>query len=104
MRRALPALLTALGVVLAGVGVSVFRATNAGGGTAVFGGSYAPLEPEGAYQGRLTLAFDDRWTVLWTGGHLTGALLAVVGLLLLASVAGWWLGRRSSRRGSAPVA
>lgn len=104
MRRALPALLIALGTVLVGAGVGVFWRTNTGPGgtTTVYDGSYAPLEPDGPYQSRLTLTFDERWTVLWTGGHLAGALLAVVGLLLLAATGGWLLGRRS-RRGRAPV-
>lgn len=84
MRRALPALLAALGAVLADAGVAVFWLANTRRWT-VHDGSYPPLRPGSAYESRLALSFDDdRWTVLWTGGHLTGALLLVAGLLVLA--------------------
>jgi hypothetical protein len=99
VRRALPALLGALGGLLVAAGGTVFWLTNTRRWT-VYDGSYAPLEPGSAYESRLTFGFDDRWTVLWTGGHLAGALLAVAGLLVLAATGGWLLGRRS-RRGSA---
>ncbi len=102
MRRALPALLGALGSVLVGVGVAVFWLTNARRWTA-YDGSYTPLEPGSAYESRLTLTVDDRWTVLWTAGHLVGALLVVSGLLVVATTGGWWLGRRGGRRGSGPA-
>ena len=39
--------------------------------------------------------------MLWTGGHLVGAGLAVLGALVLAGVGGWLLGRRSGLRGTA---
>lgn len=97
MRRALPALLGALGALLVVVGVAVFWRTNTAGPVTTYGGSYEPLDR--AYRSELTLSFDDRWTVLWTGGHLVGALLLVLGLLVLAATGGWLLGRRS-RRGS----
>jgi hypothetical protein len=96
VRRALPWLGAGLGVVLAAAGVAVFWATNLSGGGAGGGGgrwaAYAPLEPgdpppPGA-----------GWQVSWTGGHLLGAALLVAGLLVLAAVAGWLLGRRSARR------
>jgi hypothetical protein len=96
VRRVLPALQGALGGVLVGAGVAVFWLTNTRRWT-VHDGSYAPLEPGSAYRSRLTLTVDDRWTVLWTGGHLTGALLVVAGLLVLAATGGWWLGRRGAR-------
>ncbi|SDX61162.1 hypothetical protein SAMN05661080_00575 [Modestobacter sp. DSM 44400] len=57
-----------------------------------------PLQPEGAYESRLQLSFADRWTVLWTGGHLVGAGLLVLGLLVVVGLAGWLLGQRSGRR------
>ncbi|WP_324277540.1 hypothetical protein [Blastococcus brunescens] len=100
MRRALPALLAALGGVLAGAGVVVFWLTNTRE-RVTYDGSYAPLEPGSAYESRLTLTLDDRWTVLWTAGHLTGALLVVAGLLVLVATGGWWLGRRGDRKGFA---
>ncbi|MGY1804047.1 hypothetical protein ACI78T_12300 [Blastococcus sp. SYSU D00922] len=102
MRRALPALLGALGALLVAAGVAVFWRANTVGWVE-YGGSYAPLEPGSAYESELTLSFDRPWTVLWTGGHLAGALLLVVGLLVLAATGGWLLGRRS-RRGSSPAA
>jgi hypothetical protein len=39
--------------------------------------------------------------VLWTGQHLLGAGLLVLGLLVLAGVGGWLLGRRTGRRSAA---
>jgi heme/copper-type cytochrome/quinol oxidase subunit 1 len=99
MRRLLPAVVAALGVALAGSGVVVFAVANRSGTPADFGWSaYAPLEPQVGHQSRLTVSFSDRWTVLWTGGHLLGALLLVLGLLVLAAVGGWLLGRRSRVR------
>jgi len=35
--------------------------------------------------------------VLWTGTHLVGAGLLVLGLLVLAGLAGWLFGRRAGR-------
>ena len=102
MRRALPWLSAGLGLALVVAGVVVFAATNR---TPVgdFGWTaYAPLEPE-AYASDLTLTFDDTWTVLWTRGHLLGAGLVVAGLLVVAALGGWLLGRRtpSGGRGAA---
>lgn len=98
MSRALPALVAAAGGLLVAAGVAVFWRTNTGRWVE-YGGSYAPLEPGSAYESRLTLTFDRPGTVLWTTGHLVGVLLAVLGLVVLAAVGGWWLGRR----GSAPT-
>ncbi len=98
MRRAVPALLGALGGALVGAGVAVFWLTNTRRWT-VYDAGYAPLELGSAYESELTPGFDGRWTVLWTGGHLAGALLVVAGLVQLASVGGWWLGRRGAGRG-----
>ena len=97
-RPVLPWLALALGVVLAGAGVAVFWATNlapppgGAGWTA-----YAPLEagdpvPPGLGRGVT-------WTVTWTGGHLVGAALLLLGLLVLAALGGWALGRRTGGRG-----
>jgi heme/copper-type cytochrome/quinol oxidase subunit 1 len=96
-RGSLPAFSAALGLVLVVVGVVVFAI--AGRSPAEFGWtSYAPLEPgaPGPYRSGLTLSFDDGWAVLWTGGHLLGAALVVLGLLVLAAVGGWLLGRRTA--------
>jgi glyoxylase-like metal-dependent hydrolase (beta-lactamase superfamily II) len=100
MNRAAPALLATLGGLLVVVGVAVFWRTNTrDAGWTAYTGSYAPLVPaDSAYESRLTLSFDGGWTVLWTGGHLAGAGLVVLGLLLLTGIAGWWLGRRSAGR------
>jgi heme/copper-type cytochrome/quinol oxidase subunit 1 len=99
VRRVLPGAVTVLGAALLTAGVVVFAVANRSGAPTDFGWTaYAPLEPQVAYQSELTLSFGDRWTVLWTGTHLLGAVLAVVGLLVLAGVAGWLLGRRSGRR------
>lgn len=99
MRRFLPAGAAVLGAALVVAGVVVFVAANRSGVTSDFGwSSYAPLQPEGAYDSRLALTFSDRWSVLWTGLHLLGALLAVAGLLVLTGLGGWFLGRRPPAR------
>jgi heme/copper-type cytochrome/quinol oxidase subunit 1 len=95
VRRAVPWLVAGLGAGLVVAGVLVFAAANRG--AADFGwSSYSPLqETQTAYLSAVT--FSDG-TVLWTGQHLWGAALAVLGLLLLTSVAAWLLGRRAGRR------
>ena len=100
MRRRVPALLVVLGLGLVVAGVVVFGVANRPGAPADFGWTaYAPLAEQPAYRSSLTLSFDDDgWTVLWTGGHLVGALLTVAGLLVLTALGGWWLGRRTSAR------
>jgi hypothetical protein len=93
-----------LGLALVLGGVVVFALANGAlGGPADFGwttysGSYAPLEarPPGAYESALFLS--DGWSVFWTGWHLLGAALAVLGLLVLAGLGGWLLGLRSGRQ------
>jgi len=107
MSRAARWLAPALGAALCAAGVAVFRRTN----TARRPGegdwaAYAPLEAGQAYQSELTVTFDDRWSLLWTTGHLLGVGLLVLGLLVLAGWAGWrlarrWAGRRTRR--TAPV-
>ena len=104
MRRLVPGLVALAGYVLVLVGVVVFNLANVvGRPPASFGWSaYSPLEQtQSAYQSALTFASVDGGTVLWTGGHLVGAGLAVLGALVLAGVGGWWLGRRSGLRGTA---
>jgi hypothetical protein len=89
-------LVAGLGLVSVVAGVLVFAWANRS--PADFGWTaYAPLEPVpgGPYRSDLTLTFHDGWTVLWTAGHLVGAVLVVLGLLVLAAVGGWLLGRRS---------
>jgi heme/copper-type cytochrome/quinol oxidase subunit 1 len=99
MRRFVPAGAAVLGAVLVVAGVVVFAVANRSGAPLDFGWTaYAPLEPTVVYRSDLTLGFSDRWTVLWTGTHLLGATLVVLGLLVLAAVGGWVLGRRSGSR------
>jgi heme/copper-type cytochrome/quinol oxidase subunit 1 len=85
------------GAVLAVAGVLVFAAANRG--PADFGwSSYAPLqERETGYLS--AVAFSDG-TVLWTGRHMLGAGLLVLGLLVLTGTLAWLLGRRAGRRGT----
>jgi uncharacterized membrane protein HdeD (DUF308 family) len=95
MRRFLPGLVAGFGVLLVVAGVVVFAVANGFGAPQDFGwSSYAPLPSTKDYDSSLTLSSSDRWTVLWTGAHLLGAGLVVLGLLLLAAVGGWLLGRR----------
>jgi heme/copper-type cytochrome/quinol oxidase subunit 1 len=100
MRRRVPALLTVLGSCLVAAGVVVLAAANAarGGPADVGWTAYTPLADEVAYRSSLVVSFDDGWTVLWTGQHLLGALLAVAGLLVLTATGGWWFGRRTAAR------
>ena len=79
----------AVGFLLFVIGIVVVLAT----GTEpeyVYEGSYAPLV--GLEDGELP------WSVVVTVGQLTGAAVAVVGVLLLAGVAGWLLCADSMRR------
>jgi hypothetical protein len=99
VRRFLPGAAAALGAALVLAGVIVFEVANRSGSPLEFGWSaYAPLEPSVAYQSDVSLNFSDRWAVLWTGTHLLGAALIVLGLLTLTAVGGWLLGRRSGAR------
>ncbi len=89
MRRAVPWLVAGLGVVLAAAGVAVFWATNLAPAD-VGWVAYAPLEAGAAPPGAAT-----RWAAVWTRGHVIGAALLVLGLLVLAALGGWLAGRRS---------
>jgi hypothetical protein len=92
-----------LGALLCVAGAVVFGLANrAPTGWTAYTGSYAPLQPAmpgryaDAYRSELTLTFGDGATVLWTTDHLLGAVLVVVGLLVLAGLGGWLLGRRTA--------
>jgi hypothetical protein len=96
MRR-LPVLLAALGWALVAVGITVFWWANQPGEPMDFAWSaYTPLPPRES----VPVFLAGGGTVLWTPRHLLGAGLVVVGLLLLAALAGWWFGRR---RGALPA-
>ncbi|MCZ2837481.1 hypothetical protein [Modestobacter sp. VKM Ac-2985] len=100
MSRAAPRLVLALGAVLCALGVALFWWANRSGSPTDGGWAAYPTLPTGtAYQSSLTLSFDDdRWAVLWTAGHVVGAVLVVAGLLGLSGLAGWSLGRRRAGR------
>jgi hypothetical protein len=100
VRRAVPWLVALLGAALAVAGAVVFAAANRAPDD--FGwSSYAPLTRyEIGYQSAVT--FSDGTAVLWTREHLLGAGLLVLGLLVLAGVGGWLLGRRVGRRATPP--
>jgi hypothetical protein len=102
MRRALPWVLAGLGAALLVAGIALFWLANTlPSGWAEYSGSYEPLEPgePRPYASGLTPSFEGG-SVLWTGQHVLGAVLAVLGLLVLAAVGGWLLGRRAGRRES----
>jgi uncharacterized membrane protein len=69
----------AVGFLLFVVGIVVL--VMAAEPVVVYEGSYTPLAPNGV-----------PWTIVVTGGQLIGAVMAVVGVVLLAGVAGWLLG------------
>jgi hypothetical protein len=95
VNRALPWAVALLGLVLVAGGVVLFVAGNQ---PVDFGWSaYTPLPPvRDAYESSLQLTFDDGPAVLWTRTAALGAGIAGVGLLVLAGLAGWAVGRRSS--------
>jgi heme/copper-type cytochrome/quinol oxidase subunit 1 len=97
VRRPGPWLVGALGVLLLVAGIVVFAFADA---TDFGWTSYTPLDAD-AYTSQLSLTFSDG-SVLWTRQHALGAGLAVAGLLALARLGGWLLGRRS-RRSTASV-
>jgi hypothetical protein len=76
--------------------MAVFAAANSG--PADFGWTtYGPLD-EVRHPYRSGIVFSDATTVLWTGKHVLGAGLVVLGALVLVGVGGWLLGRRGGRR------
>lgn len=102
MRRALPWAVAAAGIALAVTGVVLFALANAWPPEGEFGWTaYEPLEPGDPvpYRSGLTLT-TDQWAVTWTGGHVLGAGLVVLGLLILVGLGGWLLGLRRGRSSS----
>jgi hypothetical protein len=91
--RAWPWVVGALGAVLVVAGVGLFALANSAD---VGWTSYVPLDPAASATGPLVFADGTVW---WTRQHALGAGLAVLGLLVLAGLGGWFLGRRSARRG-----
>ena len=99
MRRWRPWLVGLAGLALVVAGTVVFWiAERQPFGWVMYGGSYSPLDPRepAPYTSSLGLSFGGP-SVLWTGRHLLGAGLTVLGLLLLVGLGGWLLGRRASR-------
>ena len=102
MRRAVPWIAGLLGAGLLTAGVVVFVVANSSDfGWTAYTASYAPLEPADAYDSTLQLTFSDG-AVLWSRRHLLGAGLAVAGLLVLAALGGWLLGRSRRVRPAGP--
>jgi hypothetical protein len=98
MRRAAPWLAGGLGILLVVGGVVLFAVANtADVGWTAYTASYAPLEPSSDW----TIGFADG-SVLWTWRHAVAAGLAVLGLLVLVGLGGWFLGRRSTSGGTSP--
>jgi hypothetical protein len=96
VRRRGPLLVAVAGWLLVAAGVVTFWSANQAGWTA-YTASYQPLQPGESLP---VVFFGDGWTVMWTGTHLVGAALVVLGLLVLAALAGWSIGRR---QGSSPT-
>jgi hypothetical protein len=84
----------AAGVLLVVLGGVVLARADTSPGA--FPGPGTPLRPGGAYRSELHLGFDDDgWTQLWSRAHVVGLGLLVLGLLLLAFLAGRRRGRRA---------
>jgi hypothetical protein len=100
MRRAVPWVTGVLAVALLVAGAVTFAATEPATPGDVGWSADEPLPPGRPvpYTSTLVLSFDDS-TVMWSDGGLVGAGLVVGGLLLLAALAGWAVGRRA--RGAA---
>ena len=85
MSRLLPWLVAALGAALVAVGLTLFGVgafvTDGSRGTVVYSASYEPL-PDAV--------------VLWAARQLYGLGITSSGLLVLAGLGGWLLGRRST--------
>ncbi|WP_029430462.1 hypothetical protein [Blastococcus sp. URHD0036] len=95
-RRVLPWAIGALAVALLVAGALVFATTDPAVPLDFGWSAYAPLAEETttAYSSTLSVIFDDG-SVVWSDGQLLGAGLGVGGLLLLAGLAGWGVGRRA---------
>jgi drug/metabolite transporter (DMT)-like permease len=99
MSRTAAAATAVVGALLVVAGVALFALANSADfGWTTYTGGYEPLEP-GAYESELELTFSDG-SVLWDRQHAIGAGIAVAGLLLLAVLGGWLLGRRTTRPGT----
>ena len=92
MSRGLPWAVAVLGMSSVVGGVVLFVVGNQPGD---FGWTAYSPAPSEAYRSTLELTFDDGPAVLWTQTSVLGAGLAVLGLLLLAGLAGWAIGVRS---------
>ena len=103
MRRVPPGAFGLLGFGLLVAGVTVVNVADRGpadSGWMAYTGSYAPLEEaprryvetDEAYTSELTVSLDG--VLPWTTGHLVGAGLVVLGLLVLTALGGWWFGSR----------
>ncbi|RBY88285.1 hypothetical protein [Blastococcus sp. TF02A-26] len=102
MRRVLPWATAGLAVALVVAGALVSAATQPAMPVDVGWYAYTPLSPQQeVYSSTLDLAFDGG-TVVWSRGGLVGAALVVAGLLVLAVLTGWAVGRRGRGR-SAPT-
>jgi heme/copper-type cytochrome/quinol oxidase subunit 1 len=100
VRRVLPWATAVLGLALVVSGARVSATADPARPTAFGWYAYAPLAEEttAAYSSTLDLTFGDGGTVVWSDGQVLGAALVVGGLLLLAALAGWAVGRRVPRR------
>ena len=98
MRQRLPRLVGVLGGLLAIVGIIVFVLASGGPDVVVYDGSYEPLDTDSAYDSSLTLDVGEGFLVAWSTQQALGAALAVSGLLVLAALGGWLLGRRAVPR------
>lgn len=96
MRRPLPWAVALLGLALVVGGVALYVAGDQPVDLGWSSATPAPAPPD-AYQSRLELTFSGGAEVLWTQPSTIGAGLALLGLLVLAALAGWAVGVRSSR-------
>ena len=96
MSRGLAWAASTLGLALVAAGVALYVLGNQPAG--VGWSAYGPHPwPPGAYESRLLLSYDEGPAVLWTRTSALGAGIALVGLLVLAVLAGWVAGLRSAR-------
>jgi hypothetical protein len=86
-----------LGLVVGGVALFVVGNRPADVGWTAYG---PDLGASDAYESRLQLTFIDGPAVLWTRTSALGAGLALFGLLVLAALTGWVVGRRASGDGT----